>query len=105
MSSGYFPIQFLHPKETKEEDMTDTTVLEERNPATAAFVKAWRAKYERTFDFTEESEKATFYEGVVEMARHIATAADTATLGAMLSVDGVSSMRADAVPHSDSKDD
>ena len=84
--------------------MSNTTILKERNPATAEFVEVWRAKYERAFDFTDESEKAIFYEGVVEMARHIATAADTATLGVILSVDGVSSLRADAVRH-DSKSD
>lgn len=85
--------------------MSDITVLKERNPATAEFVIAWRQKYERTFDLTDDAEKANFYEGMIEMARHIATVADTATLGAMLSVDGVSSIRADAVPHSESDND
>ena len=79
----------------------DMVVLRDRNPATAEFVAAWRQKYERTFDLTDEAEKANFYEGMAEMARHIATSADTATLSTMLSVDGVSFVRATAVPHSD----
>ncbi len=99
------PLQILHPK-LKEEDMSeDTTVLRERNPATAEFVEAWRSKYERTFDLTDEAEKANFYEGMTEMARHIATSADTVSLAAMLNIDGVSQVSANAIPHSDGKTD
>ena len=98
----YVSIQIL---DQKERDMDDMVVLRERNPATAEFVAAWRQKYERTFDLTDDAEKATFYEGVVEMARHIATSADTVTPRAIMSIDGVSCLMADAIPHSDVKTD
>ena len=83
--------------------MSDTTILKEKRPDIAEFVEAWRAKYERTFDLTDEAEKANFYEGMIEMARHVATTAEAVTLSSMLTVDGVSTVRADVIPHNDDK--
>lgn len=81
--------------------MDDMIVLRERNPATAEFVEVWRAKYGRSFDLTDEAEKATFYEGMVEMARHIATSSELAGLVVVPSSNGVMQIVANAMPSSD----
>ena len=100
MDCGYFYCPYIVRSTTEGNKMSDTTVLRERNPETAEFVDSWRSKYERDFDLSDQAEQATFYEGIVEMARHIATAAGTVSLAAMLNTDGVSQVSANAVPPS-----
>ena len=46
-------------------------------------------------------EKANFYEGMTEMARHIATVSETASLSVVPSVDGVTQVSASVIPSSD----
>ena len=114
MDVGYFYAPYmplnspvLDPK-FKEDEMTkveDAAVLRERDPETAEFVDAWRAKYERTFDLSDTAQQATFYEGMLEMSRHVATAAGTVSLAVRLSTDGVSQICADAVPRSNEGQD
>ena len=80
--------------------MSDTTILREKRPAVAEFVDSWRAQYEKEYDFSDETEKATFYEGVMVMARHVAENADAASLASMVNNDGVSQLIANATPQS-----
>ena len=94
----YVPIQIL---DQKERDMSDTTILKEKHPEIAEFVEAWRSKYERNFDLSDEVEKANFYEGMVEMAKHIATNADVVSLKSCISIDGVTMCSANAGTHTD----
>lgn len=53
--------------------MSDTTILRQNDPATAEFIDRWRAKYRKNYDFSKTEDQADFYEGMLEMARHIAT--------------------------------
>ena len=72
--------------------MSDLTVLKEKNPAVAEFVQAWEAKYQRTYDLSEVGQQADFYEGVLEMARHVAKTNSGVTLKIGVSTTGVSEM-------------
>ena len=101
MNAGYIYCPYIPVYKTPivEKNMSDTTILRENNPETAQFVEAWRAKYQRAYDFTDEVEQANYYEGVVEMARHIATSGGSASLSAEVSTKGVSEVRSLASPY------
>lgn len=72
--------------------MSDLTVLREKNPALAEFVQAWESKYQRAYDLSEVGQQADFYEGVLEMARHIAKTNSGANLRVGVSTTGVSEL-------------
>ncbi len=75
----------------------DMTVLRLKNPAIAEFLDQWKSKYEkRRFDLTKESDQADFYEAMLEMARHIAHVADSATLDTIVSIEGVNMLYVNA---------
>lgn len=69
--------------------MSDLTITKEKNPNSAFFIERWRAKYQRQYDFSKAEEQALFYEGSVEMARHIATTSEGANLHCAASTTGV----------------
>lgn len=73
------------------------TVLRLKNPVIAEFLDQWKNKYEkRRFDLTKESDQADFYEAMLEMARHIAHVADSATLDTIVSIEGVNMLYVNA---------
>ena len=72
--------------------MSDTTLLHESNPTLADFVDRWRSKYQRSYDLTQTSEQANLYEGLVEMARHVAAGSNVASLNLAVSNTGVSQL-------------
>jgi len=76
--------------------MSDLDLLKEKEPAIAEFVADWRNKFARTYDLSDTSEKANFYEGLSEMAKHIASLSDGASIAVDVSVDGVSGVRISA---------
>lgn len=78
--------------------MSDTTILREKKPAVAEFVEQWRSKYQRQYDFSKTEDQANFYEGMLEMARHIATNNAGADLSAQVSTMGVSSVPVMVIP-------
>lgn len=69
--------------------MIDLTILRERNPAAAEFVADWDKKYGRAYNFESSEDQAIFYEGVVEMARYLATNSTTGNLHVAVNSDGV----------------
>lgn len=79
--------------------MSDLTILRENNPASAEFVEAWRQKYQRSFDFSSTEDQAIFYEGMVELARHIATQTGAARLGVTVSTKAVSEVSVSVTPN------
>lgn len=108
MNSGYFYAPYLPLLNTPEvlnqqenEMADDLTVLRENNSAEAEFVQAWREKYERAYDFSKDEDQATFYEGAMEMARHIAITSKTGSLDSICSTHGVSQIVLNSTPHQD----
>ena len=77
--------------------MSDIELLKQTRPDVAEFVERWRKRYAGNYNF-EETRQAEFYEGVVEIARHIAHAAMSASVDIDVSIEGVSSVRITAVP-------
>lgn len=50
-------------------------ILQQKNPSLADLVQRWQSKYaNKSYDLTSVKEQADFYEGVLEMARHMASA-------------------------------
>ncbi len=70
--------------------MSDLTITKEKNPEVAQFIEHWRSKYQRAYDFSNPEDQATFYEGCLEMARHIATTNWRGSLAVTANTDGVS---------------
>lgn len=77
----------------------DLEVLRSRNADIAQYIEQWRNKYEgRSFDFKDDKEQADFYEGVLEMARHIAHTSDRASLTLIPNNNGISSLYVNVTP-------
>jgi hypothetical protein len=56
-------------------------ILQQKNPSLADLVQRWHSKYaNRSYDLTSARDQADFYEGVLEMARHMASASSTGQL-------------------------
>jgi hypothetical protein len=80
--------------------MSDLTITKEKNPAAAKFIETWRSKYQRSYDFTDVADQAIFYEGMLEMARFVATNNGGANLEVAASTEGVSGVTVAALPRS-----
>ena len=78
--------------------MSSNHILREHKPDVADFVDRWCAKYQRSYDFTNKEDQATFYEGMVELGRHIPMHNGTASLGISVSVQGVSGVQVHVAP-------
>lgn len=72
--------------------MSDLEILKQNKPKVADLLERWRSKYERTFDLKDPAEQASFYEAVVEMARHMAVAAETGTAKLTASNEGATGL-------------
>ena len=76
-----------------------TEILKQKNPALAQLVERWQTKYgNRVYDLTSIREQADFYEGVLEMAKHMAAASSTGRLELTVSSSGPSGLKLDVVP-------
>jgi hypothetical protein len=82
----------------KEQSMSDLTILKEKNPAVAEFVEAWKKKYARDYDFSKTADQADFYEGVLEMTRHMAVNSVTGRLLVVPTTTGVGKLEVCAAP-------
>jgi hypothetical protein len=80
--------------------MQDLTILREKNPAMAESIEAWRRKYQRNYDFNDSADQATFYEGMLEFGRHVATNAYGANVSLSVSTQGVSGLSVSVMPKS-----
>lgn len=69
--------------------MSDLQILREKHPDVADFLEQWRNKYQRSYNLEEKGEQACLYEGVLEMARHLALASKQATVRLDVSNAGV----------------
>ena len=78
--------------------MSDTTILRQHDQATADFIDRWRAKYRRNYDFSKTEDQPDFYEGMLEMARHIATHNSGAGVLCSASTRGVDLLSVGVVP-------
>jgi len=80
--------------------MSDMELLKQTRPDVAEFLERWRERYGGDRNLEQESDKAEFYEGVLELARHIAQTSTNATLHVDVSTEGVSGVRITSVPKS-----
>lgn len=72
--------------------MNNYTIMKERNPQAAEFLERWEAKYGRFFDLKTQAERASLYEGLLEMARFISQNNQTAKIDMRISTEGISSL-------------
>jgi len=72
--------------------MSDLEILKQNDPEMAEVLERWRSRYEKDYDLTGRADQATFYEGVTEMARHMAVTAKTGTAKLTVSNDGASGL-------------
>jgi hypothetical protein len=73
-------------------------LLKEKHPEIYAFVNNWTKKYSKAYDLSQEGDQADFYEGILEMARHIALNSKTAGISLELNVDGVDGLSISCIP-------
>jgi predicted trehalose synthase len=85
-----------------EIEMADE-LLRQTRPDVAEFVERWKKRHVGNYNFEDEAQQAEFYEGVLEIARHIAQASTNATLNVEVSTEGVSGVRITSVPKIRSK--
>jgi hypothetical protein len=82
----------------KEPIMSDIEILKEKNPSVAEFVESWRRKYQRGYDFSRVEDQAIFYEGMLELGRHIPLHSGTASLSVHANTCGVGQVEVHAHP-------
>lgn len=75
-------------------------ILKEKNPQVHEFVETWIKKYSRVFDLSKEEDQANFYEGIIEIARHIAMHSKTAAVNLELNTEGVDGLAVSCIPQS-----
>jgi len=78
--------------------MSDTEILKQRRPEIAEFIEHWRSKYQKNFDFSDSKEQANFYEAMVELGRHLASTASSASLNVVVSNDGLCHVDVNSTP-------
>ena len=78
--------------------MSDMEILKEKRPEVAEVLAHWRSKYERGFDFSNTSEQANFYEAMLELGRHLASTASSASISLGVSNQGVDRVNISVTP-------
>jgi hypothetical protein len=73
-------------------------ILRQKNPSLADLTERWQNKYSRAYDLSSTRDQADFYEGVLEMARHMASASTTGRLELSVSPDGPSCLKLNVIP-------
>lgn len=73
-------------------------VLRQKDPQLAEFCQRWQAKYSGMYEFSNMESRATFYDAMIEMARHIGASSQGATVKLGVSNDGVDSLQIQVVP-------
>lgn len=78
--------------------MLDLTIVKAKNPAVAEFLESWVDMYQRQYDFSLPEEQAIFYEGVMELTKHIAKNLPSACLKISNNAMGVSELNISLSP-------
>lgn len=78
--------------------MEQTQILRQKNPTLADLVDRWNSRFAKSYDFNSAKDQADFYEGVLEMARHMASASSTGRLELEVSPDGPTSLKLNVIP-------
>ena len=78
--------------------MEQTQILRQKNPTLADLVDKWNSRFAKSYDFNSTKDQADFYEGVLEMARHMASASSTGRLELEVSPDGPTSLKLNVIP-------
>jgi len=73
-------------------------ILRNKNASLADLTERWRSRYSRSYDLSSARDQADFYEGVLEMARHMASASSTGRLELNISPDGPSCLTLNVIP-------
>jgi hypothetical protein len=76
----------------------DVEVIKAKNANLGQWIEQWKKRYEKRYNFSDQNEQATFYEGVLEMAKHIAHASNGASLSIVLNPEGVTTVYVNASP-------
>ena len=84
--------------EEKLEEKPQTNSVVVGNPELAKMVERWNQKYAKSYDLSSVREQADFYEGVLEMARHMAASSSTGQLSLTLGPSGPNELRLNVVP-------
>jgi len=67
----------------------DLTILSEKKPEVAKFLKNWCNQNERKFNFSDEKEQANFYEAIAELAKHLSFNGESAFLSTVVNSEGI----------------
>jgi hypothetical protein len=70
--------------------MSDLEILKQKKAELAEYLEHWRSRYQRYYNLTEKTEQADFYEGVLEMARHMAVTGGIGHMEIKVTTEGVS---------------
>jgi hypothetical protein len=77
---------------------TEVEVIKAKNVSLGQWIEHWKRRYEKKYDFSNINDKATFYEGMMEMAKHIAHGSNGASLSLVLNPEGVTTVYVNASP-------
>ena len=82
--------------------MSDLEILRQKNPNLAEFIEQWRNKYgNRVFDLENNvADQADFAEGMMEMARHMASGMRSADFTLKVCNEGVTGFEVSGAPKS-----
>jgi hypothetical protein len=78
--------------------MADIEVIKAKNANLGQWIEQWKKRYEKKYNFSDTNDQATFYEGITEMAKHIAHASNGASLSLVLNPEGVTTVYVSATP-------
>lgn len=76
----------------------DTEIIKAKNANLGQWIEMWKKRYEKKYNFSNINDQADFYEGITEMARHLAHASNGASLSLVLNQEGVTTVYVNAAP-------
>lgn len=84
--------------DNRRKDYHENQILRQKNPDLANLLDRWVDKYERSYDLSSVRDQADFYEGVLEMARHMASASSTGRLNLAVGPSGPNELKLSVTP-------
>lgn len=73
-------------------------IIKAKNANLGQWLEQWQKRYEKKYNFADSNDQATFYEGMMEMTKHIAHASNGASLSLVLNPEGVTTVYISAAP-------
>jgi hypothetical protein len=73
-------------------------VIKAKNPSLGQWLEQWKKRYEKKYNFADSNDQATFYEGMTEMAKHLAHSSNGAGVSLVLNPEGVTTVYINAAP-------